>query len=112
MLGICDAGAMYDVYQFIDSDKILLEKMFRAANKKFIIAEPIRNLSQSKNKLLAFFGKRMVSAGRGHHDKRYTKDSLLALCHNFVALHCTSIQDFIYKELKGGREAMVVICKV
>lgn len=99
------------LYQFMKNDIILLEKMFNSAKKKIIIAEPIRNIAQSRNKVISYLGKHFVKVGNVDHAFRYNKDSLLCLCNSFVNRYKDNIEDYRFFEITGGRELVVVIDK-
>lgn len=64
------------LYQFQPNQKKIIDKLLEAAKKKVIISEPIINLANSKNSLIAFIAKYSVNPGTGDATKRFTKSSL------------------------------------
>ncbi len=99
------------MYQFINDDEKLLKRMFEAARKKVIVAEPVRNLAQSKNKIISFLAKNFVNAGTGQNGLRYEKESFFLLFDKFIKDNFELIDSFKYQEIKGGREIIAVIKK-
>jgi len=67
------------LYQFIPNQKTILDKLFNSATRGVIITEPIRNLSDSKNPVIAFIARRAANPGSGHAKNRFDENSLLQL---------------------------------
>ncbi len=88
------------LYQFLPDARSMIVKMLNAARQQVIIAEPIRNLSDSKNPLFAFIGRRMtvpVTTAGEYAAQRFTQTSAETLFQSFEALQRIAI-------LPGGRE--------
>lgn len=99
------------LYQFIDQDLQLMNKLFNAARKRIIIAEPVRNIAQSSNKVVSFCAKYLVNSGVGHHTQRYNMTSLQALIERFIKDNKEQIKSVVFEEIQGGREVVVAITK-
>lgn len=91
------------LYHFLPDATPVIDRMLAAASEKVIIAEPVRNLATSDNRILAALGKRYTDAGDGAQAHRFTEDSLDAL----FAAYADRIrrQDLI----AGGREKLIVL---
>jgi hypothetical protein len=77
--------------------------MIRAARKQVIIAEPIRNLSDSDSKLLAALGRLFTNPGTGEQRLRFTEQTLAEF---FRAYAAQVVQSF---RIAGGREKVYVL---
>jgi SAM-dependent methyltransferase len=64
------------LYHFLPEPAAVLERMLAAAGIQVIVAEPIRNLASSDNRLLAALGKRFTDAGTGAQEHRFTERTL------------------------------------
>ena len=65
------------LYHFCPDHEIMIKKMLEAATKKVIIAEPIKNLSSSNNKIISFIAKRISDSPRAKGaNKRLTEQEL------------------------------------
>ena len=88
---------MGSLYQFYDRAPEMIQKLLKQARKKLIIAEPIVNLSQSTNPVLAKLAQRLT-----HSQKRFDENSLQALLHPHQAIITKT------KKIANGREMLVV----
>ena len=89
---------------FIPNEEDIANKLFEAALKKVIIAEPIRNLATSRNFLISYLAKRFSDPGTGGGFERFDKKSLL----EFFDKYKDRLEE--YFEIEGGRD-MVGIFK-
>ncbi|MFD0362230.1 methionine biosynthesis protein MetW [Nocardia sp. GCM10030253] len=64
------------LYHFLPEPGPLIDRMLAAAGKQVIIAEPIRNLASSDNRVLAALGQRFTDAGDGAQAHRFTEATL------------------------------------
>jgi SAM-dependent methyltransferase len=90
------------LYQFLPDAAPVVEKMLRAAHRRVIITEPVRNIASSDNPVLRLLGKRLTrpEEGRGAYQAhRFDQNSLTALFQQFSAFEEA-------RELPGGREMM------
>lgn len=86
------------LYQFIPEHKKIIEKLLYSASKNLIIAEPIRNLSDSKCKLISYFAKKAANPGTGDMEKRFNEKSLTEVFYQYGKQLKTRFK------IDGGRE--------
>lgn len=91
------------LYHFLPDPAPVLDRMLAAARHTVIIAEPIRNLATSDNRVLAALGKRYTDAGDGAQAHRFTEQSLDEL----FAAHRHRVLE--QRLIAGGREKMFVL---
>src|SRR5262249_41672725 len=90
------------LYQFLPDAAPIVRRMVAAARQRVIIAEPTRNLSNSRHGLLAALAGTQTDAGLGGRPLRFTGPSLAAL---FEGLDLHPDQRF---SIPGGREEVYV----
>ncbi|MGW0251285.1 class I SAM-dependent methyltransferase [Nocardia goodfellowii] len=91
------------LYHFLPDPSDVVDRMLAAARVEVVIAEPIRNLATSENRLLATIGQRFTNAGTGAQAHRFTEDTLDA----FFARYASRI---VRSEvIAGGREKLYVL---
>jgi hypothetical protein len=86
------------LYQFLPDAAGIVSRMFAAAQKQVVIAEPVRNLSSSRFALLAALARRHADAGLGAVPHRFTSGSLASF---FASLSLEPRRKFA---IPGGRE--------
>jgi SAM-dependent methyltransferase len=91
------------LYHFLPDPRPLVDRMIRAARQQVIIAEPIRNLSQSSIPWLAALARRQTDAGSGAQPNRFDQQSLDAF---FAKYQGRISRTFL---LPGGREKLYVL---
>ncbi|MGV9615213.1 class I SAM-dependent methyltransferase [Nocardia xishanensis] len=64
------------LYHFLPEPAPVVDRMLAAARKSVIVAEPIRNLATSRNRVLATVGRRFTNAGDGRQAHRFTEATL------------------------------------
>jgi SAM-dependent methyltransferase len=64
------------LYQFLPDAQPVVDRMLRAAHRQVILAEPVRNITNSKVALLAFLGRCFTDPGDGHSRYRFTEENL------------------------------------
>lgn len=90
------------LYQFLPNADRIVAKLLDCARARVIITEPIRNISDSENKVLAWIGQTLTKPARGNYiARRFNRNSFSALCQSIPELVSLS-------ELPGGREMMAV----
>ena len=92
------------LYQFLPDAAPMIRKLLNAARQRVIITEPIRNLSDSKNPLLAFIGRKLtvpVTTDGTYAAQRFTPSSAGQLFRSFESLDRLTL-------LPGGREMLGV----
>ena len=67
------------LYQFLPDADPVVERLRRAARKHVVLAEPYRNLAQSKNPLVAAIARRATDPGVDSSTTRFDEASLRAL---------------------------------
>jgi SAM-dependent methyltransferase len=91
------------LYHFLPEPSPIVDRMVRAARLRVIIAEPIRNLSDSHIGWLANFARRQSDAGKGGQNHRFNEQSLDLF---FQAYQSHITQSF---PIPGGREKVYVL---
>lgn len=91
------------LYHFLPDASPVLDRMLAAARKQVIIAEPIRNLATSDNRLLSVIGRRFTDAGDGAQQHRFTEATLDAFFERYA--------DRVVERslIAGGREKLYVL---
>ena len=64
------------LYHFLPAAGPVVDRMLRAARRQVIVAEPIRNLADSRVPLLAWFARRQTDPGLGPQPHRFTEETL------------------------------------
>ena len=59
--------------EFMTSNKLIIDKLINSANKKVIISEPIRNLSNSSSNIISFIARYSANPGTGHKIDRFNQ---------------------------------------
>ena len=93
------------LYHFLPDASSVFERMLAAARKQVIIAEPIRNLTQSKMRFFASLSEVLTDPGVGRQPLRFTEQSL----DRFFASYGTLPQQSFL--VHGGREKVYVCSK-
>ena len=92
------------LYQFHDVADALLPRLWAAARRRLVIAEPVRNLAQSRVALVRWLGRALTQTPDRVHTFRYTEALLLALYRR------CQIPVSRLDRTPGGRE--VVVCSL
>lgn len=93
-------GSLYQFNKKLDD----LIKLIMRSTSKFIISEPISNLSTS-NSLLGYFAKRATKVGKGNEMFRYNYDNLK------IELKKACNNNFIISEIKRTKKDLIIIIK-
>ena len=91
------------LYHFLPDASQLIDRMLAAARDRVIVAEPVRNLADSQNPLLALVGRRATDPGTGEQAHRFTEASLAALMARYEARIVKSFP------IPGEREQVYVL---
>jgi SAM-dependent methyltransferase len=67
------------LYHFLPDPSIVIERTIAAAEKQVLIAEPIRNVADSRIFLLAFLARKLTNPGTGDQPNRFNEARLDAL---------------------------------
>lgn len=93
------------LYHFLPDAEPIVERMLAAAEKQVLIAEPIRNLADSPNALVAFLARKLTNPGTGDQPHRFNEARLDALLKG-----CRSRSEVVESRLiAGGREKLYVL---
>lgn len=90
------------LYHFLPDPKPLLRRMLRAARERVIVAEPIRNLADSRVPLLSWIARRQTDPGSGEQAHRFDEPSLDEM---MSGLPVGPSRSFL---IPGGREKVYV----
>ncbi|WP_107660249.1 class I SAM-dependent methyltransferase [Nocardia suismassiliense] len=91
------------LYHFLPEAAPVLDRMLTAARKQVIIAEPVRNIASSDNRVLAAIGQRFTNAGDGAQAHRFTEETLDEL---FRKYESRVVRQSL---IAGGREKLYVL---
>lgn len=90
----------------------IIDRMFAAATRQVIIAEPIRNLSTSRIRLVSKISRRLTGATKGNHPARFTEETFDKLFEHYPpeqkrSFKIPSGRDKVYVLEKAGASAAV-----
>lgn len=91
------------LYHFLPDPKPIVDRMLEAARKQVIIAEPIRNLTNSDSRALSLLGRVFTSTAAGQHLERFTEETLDRFFSNYHSRVNRSMT------IAGGREKVYVL---
>ena len=91
------------LYQFLPDPQPIVDRMLRAARRKVILAEPVRNITSSKLAPLAFLGRHFTDPGDGQSAHRFTEDTL----DRFFSRYASRLN--MAFSIPGGREKVIVL---
>lgn len=91
------------LYQFLPDAQPIVDRMLRAARREVILAEPVRNITNSKVPALAFLGRRFTDPGDGQSEHRFTEETLDLF---FARYESRLSKAFL---IPGGREKVFVL---
>jgi hypothetical protein len=91
------------LYHFLPDPHNIVNQMAAAAKVALIVAEPVRNLAQSKIPFVGAISSLLTNAGDGAQPHRFTEETLDKL---FFDCFETSTESF---HIAGGREKVYVV---
>jgi SAM-dependent methyltransferase len=95
------------LYHFLPDPSGVIERIIAAAEKQVLIAEPIRNVTDSRFRSLASVARKLTDPGTGDQPNRFNEATLDALMERYRrrvrALRCQLIA--------GGREKLYILDK-
>lgn len=91
------------LYHFLPEPGPVIDRMLAAARSRVIVAEPIRNMATSDNRVLATIGRRFTNAGDGAQTRRFTEETL----DEFFSGYAERIEQ--QSLIAGGREKLYVL---
>jgi len=93
------------LYHFLPNASIVIERMIAAAERQVLIAEPIRNLTDSRVSLLAFLARKLTNPGTGDQPNRFNEARLDALMERYR----TPSHNVRSRLIAGGREKLYIL---
>jgi SAM-dependent methyltransferase len=91
------------LYHFLPEPKPVIDRMLAAAHSHVIVAEPVRNMATSHNRVLAVLGRRLTNVGDGAQANRFTEGMLEELFRDYAT---RVVQHSL---IAGGREKLYVL---
>lgn len=93
------------LYHFLPEAAAVVDKMLAAARLRVIVAEPVRNLANSRLPLLAALGRRATDPGAGDdgHEQRFDEPALDRLMARYAGAVIAAFT------IPGGREKVFVL---
>lgn len=88
------------LYQFIPDQKKIVSKLLKSTRQRLIIAEPITNLSSSRNPLIANLAKKLTMPGKSssetqYQGERFNRATLISFFESFEEFQ-------FFDEIPGG----------
>ena len=71
------------LYQFIPSERVILDKIIAAARREVIIAEPVINRSHQENFMVSKISELLSNPGTGPARDRFNPENFKALCGSY-----------------------------
>jgi len=93
------------LYHFLSDAVPVVKRMLAAAEKQVLIAEPIRNVADSENALLAFLARKLTNPGTGDQPNRFNETRLDALLEPYQ--HRGQVVES--RLIAGGREKLYIL---
>ncbi len=93
------------LYHFLPDPAPIVAKLYAAAQRRVVVAEPIRNLAASTNPVVAAVARRVARPAGADAAHRFTEATLDAVFEPYAA--CVE-ESFV---LSGGREKVYVLAK-
>lgn len=91
------------LYHFLPDASYVVNRMLEAASKQVIIAEPVRNLTDSDSRVLSSLGRLLTNPGTGQQELRFTEATLA----QFFSDYSSCVVDSF--SIAGGREKLYVL---
>ncbi|NNH75332.1 class I SAM-dependent methyltransferase [Nocardia uniformis] len=91
------------LYHFLPDPEPVIDRMLAAARHGVLIAEPVRNLTASDNRVLAGIGSRFTDPGDGEQPRRFTEETLDELFRGYPE----HVEERTL--IAGGREKLYVL---
>jgi hypothetical protein len=93
------------LYHFLPDPYPIVDRMIRAAKKSVILTEPVRNLADSKNPLVARLARKLSNPGTSDQPHRFNGP----LFEKFVSHYRAKDLVTGYSPIAGGRERMCIL---
>jgi hypothetical protein len=93
------------LYHFLPDPYPIVDRMIRAAKKSVILTEPVRNLADSKNQLVASLARKLSNPGTRDQPHRFNGP----LFEKFVSRYRARNLVLGYYPIAGGREQLCIL---
>jgi SAM-dependent methyltransferase len=93
------------LYHFLPDPRPIVDRMLAAAEVNVILAEPVRNVADSKNPLLAWLARKLTNPGTGDQPHRFNQDRF----EKFVDYYRGENRVIHSCPIAGGREWLCVL---
>jgi SAM-dependent methyltransferase len=93
------------LYHFLPEVANVVDRLIAAAERQVLIAEPIRNLTDSEIYLLAFFARKLTNPGTRDQPNRFNEARLDAL----MQLYRARGYEVQSRLIAGGREKLYIV---
>lgn len=93
------------LYHFLPEASNVVDRLIAAAERQVLIAEPIRNLTDSEIYLLAFFARKLTNPGTRDQPNRFNEARLDAL----IQLYRVRAHEIQSRLIAGGREKLYIL---
>jgi SAM-dependent methyltransferase len=94
------------LYHFLPDPRPVVDRMLEAAEKKVLLAEPVRNLADSSNPALAWVARKLTNPGTGDQPRRFDRK----LFDEFLAPYRAAGRLVDSYPIAAGREQLCVLC--
>lgn len=91
------------LYQFAPNHRLILDRLFSAANKAVIISETVENIASYQNSILSFLGHLATKVNGEDFSHRFSKQEALDLFHEYNAS--------LIKEVRYGKDLIGLFVK-
>jgi len=92
------------LYHFYPNPEIIIKKMLSATAKNVVIVEPIKNLLNSKYRIISRLTSLLTNEGSGKNNFRFTEESLDKLMKTHFKINIVNI-----KKTKNGKEKIFIL---
>ena len=92
------------LYHFYPGPEVIIKKMLSAATKNVLIVEPVKNLLNSKYRIISRLALLLTNEGGGKNAFRFTEESLDRLMENNFKKNIINIE-----KTKNGKEKIFVL---
>ena len=93
------------LYHFLPNPYPVVDRMLAAARKNVLLTEPVRNLADSQNPLIAWLARKLTNPGTGDQPNRFDPPLFQAFLDHYQAAE--QVVDFY--PIAGGRERLCIL---
>jgi SAM-dependent methyltransferase len=92
------------LYHFYPSPEVIIKRMLSATAKNVVIVEPIKNLLNSKYRIISWLASLLTNEGSGKNNFRFTEESLDKLMKTHFKINIVNV-----KKTKNGKEKIFIL---